>query len=229
MHNCKTTRTNLIELALDELQPALKRQLLADLKDCVGCQEEYASLRNVLRVSDQALRSTLPEEGFWPGYHQRLSRHIEKRSEQYSSSALPMKSSLLSLLRKLASGSVRIPIPVAAGLILVLGISFFFSMRSLGQMNTKLSSPSAQVQTRTVEVPVVQEKVITRVVYVEKNRRRARNAASLPNGAETPNAPAGVAKSAAAVPGATAISLVGFKPTDQVKLKIMKGSYHDEK
>jgi hypothetical protein len=48
------------------------------------------------------------------------------------------------------------------------------------------------------------------------------------NRAEIQNDGNSIAKAANA-PGATAMSLTGFKPTDQVKLKIMKGSYHDEK
>ena len=58
MHNCKIIRSSLTDLALDEIQPQLKTQLLAELKDCSACQEEFASIRNALRVSRQALRST---------------------------------------------------------------------------------------------------------------------------------------------------------------------------
>ena len=226
MHNCKASRGSLIDLALDEIQPAQKKQLLAELKDCAVCQEEYFSLRSVLRVSDQALRSALPSEGFWTGYHARLSQHIEKGIENCSS-VQPAAWRLWNGLQKIATASVRIPVPVAAALILGLGISSFFAVRSRGQVNAGPSTPLAEVQIRTVEVPVVHEKVVTRVVYVERNRRQSRNAASPTHGAE--NAPTTVAKSAADVPGTTAISLIGFKPTDQVKLKVMKGSYHDEK
>ena len=72
MHNCRLTRNRLIDLALDEMAPAEAKQLLAELDDCPACQEEYATLRNTWRVSGQALRSALPTESFWPGYHARL-------------------------------------------------------------------------------------------------------------------------------------------------------------
>jgi hypothetical protein len=231
MHNCKASRSTLIDLALDELQPEQKKQLLMELKECAVCQEEYFSLRSVLRVSDQALRSALPSEDFWTGYHARLSQHIEKGIENHSSVQAARRSRGVgswSGLGKIATASIRLPVPIAAALVLMLGLSSFFAVRSRGQINVGPSTPLAQVQTRTVEVPVVQEKVVTRVVYVERNRQPSRNVASPPHGAVAPNAPAMAAKSADVRP-TTAISLIGFKPTDQVKLKIMKGSYHDEK
>lgn len=232
MHNCKLTRSSLIELALDELQPAQKEQLLAELQDCAACHEEYTTLRNTLRVSGQALRSALPAESFWSGYHARLSEQIEKSSDQHSSSVQPAQlsgaSRLWDGLWQIATTSVRIPFPVAAALILLIGISTFFAVRSRGQVNA-LALAQSRVETRTVEVPVIQEKVVTRVVYVEKNRRRPQSDGRQLARAKTPRGANRVARAGANTDGTTAISLAGFKPTDQVKLKIIKGSYRDEK
>ena len=226
MHNCKQTRSALIDLALDEMQPPQRQQLMSELKGCAACQEEYFSLRNTLRVSDHALRSAAPAESFWSGYHARLSQHIEKGLENHSSTVQPGRSSgalnWWSGLRKIAAASVRIPVPVAAALILLLACSTFFVWRSRASAKATPAAQAASVEIRTVEVPVIHEKVVTRVVYVEKNRRESRNAASQ-------SAPANNAQAGPEAPGTTAMSLVGFKPTDQVKLKIMKGSYHDEK
>lgn len=227
MHNCKSTRGYLIEMALDEMQPEQQRRLLAELKDCEACQEQYASLRNALRVTNQALRSAQPTEGFWSGYHDRLTKRIENYSAMVQPLQLPRGRGLWSGVRKLAASSVRIPVPVAAASILLLALLTFFVMHSRGQVNAP-PNQSATVQIQTVEVPVMHEKVVTRVVYVEKNRHASRSPVREGNRADIQNAGDRIAKAANA-PGATAMSLVGFKPTDQVKLKIMKGSYHDEK
>ena len=70
--------------------------------------------------------------------------------------------------------------------------------------------------------------MVTRVVYVEKKRRRSRGAAN-PLDREDLNAANRIARAGSDASGKTAMSLVGFKPTDQVKLTIIKGSYQDEK
>jgi hypothetical protein len=83
------------------------------------------------------------------------------------------------------------------------------------------------VRTHTVEVPVIQEKIITRVVYVEKKGRRSASDANQSDRTGVPAAPNTVAVTGS--DPATALSLVGFKPTNEVKLTIIKGSYKDEK
>lgn len=225
MHNCKVTRKSLTDLAMDEVEPLLKGQLLTELLDCPACQEEYAAIRNVLRLSTQGLRSTLPPEEFWSGYHARLVSRIENRSAPVPQPRFVSRWWLG--VRNLATASVRVPLPVAAAaLMLLLAVSSFVVWSARRQVLTA-SVPSTSVITKTIEVPVIQEKVVTRVVYVEKYRNRTRNA---PGRLDQPaNAPTGLAQANPDASGTPAISLVGFKPTDQVKLKVVKGSYHDEK
>ena len=76
MHNCKTARSSFIDLALDEIPPAMSQQLLRELDGCRACHDEYAALRSTLHVSDQALQAAAPGEAFWPGYHQRLRQAL---------------------------------------------------------------------------------------------------------------------------------------------------------
>lgn len=232
MHNCKSTRKSLIDLVLDELQPTQKQQLLAELKNCPACSEEHSRLRSALRVSDQALQSALPSETFWPVYHERLTQRIENYSPHTAHLAPP--SEVWSKLQKIVTASVRIPVPVAAALILMLSISTLFAMHSRRQLNAgsppQATPPTANVEAKTVEVPVIQEKVVTRIVYVEKPR--VRNAGSKLNRDTPLNRSSTMARLDGANGSATnsaAMSLVGFKPTEQVKIKVMKGSYRDEK
>ena len=83
-----------------------------------------------------------------------------------------------------------------------------------------LTPPS--VITQTIEVPVIQEKLVTRVVYRKvqappreliARERMARRATDYRQ----------------SEPPLTDRSLEGFKPANEAKLTIIKGSYRDEK
>ena len=218
MHNCKETRKLLIELALDQVPSDQSQALLAQLEHCPGCREEFASLRNVLRVAEQAMQSTVPEEGFWSGYHERLQQSLTRDSAATTTSFAsrsPSETGALVRLRKLFTTSLRVPVPVAALLIILFGLSIGFAAHSRSQ---SIASPSS-VLTRTVEVPVIQERTLTRVVYRDRKPGPPR--------AET-NSNAVAARRNRPIEG-TPISLVGFKPANEVKLTIIKGSYKDEK
>jgi anti-sigma factor RsiW len=235
MHNCKLTRSSFIDLALGEIEPARATQLRAELNDCPGCHEEYESLRSTLHVSNQALRSAVPGEEFWPGYRTRLhakllaspAQQVESADERLAALApISLSSQMWLAIRKLATTSVRVPVPAALALLLVFGV-FFFVLRGRQQVNVTPSTPVALVNTRKVEVPVIQEKVVTRVVYVEKKGRRSTGGASQSDRTGIPAAPNTVAVTGSNP--ATALSLVGFEPTNEVKLTVIKGSYKDEK
>ena len=245
MHNCRLTRNGLIDLALDEMSSAEAKQLLAELNNCAACREEYATLRNTWRVSGQALQSALPTENFWPGYHDRLHgkliQHLQQANEKASSSLQPMRQSLNLLLspriwiagRKLATTSVRVPVPVALALMFLFGISVLVlgergTLGPRGPVNATPSNQLASVETRVVQIPVIQERVVTRVVYVGKKGNRSRGAANRLD-REDLNAANRFSMSGSEASGKTAMSLVGFKPTDQIKLTIIKGNYQDEK
>ena len=239
MHKCKTTRSVLIDLALDELQTSERKQLLTELVECTECQEEYAALSRALRTTHQAIQSTAPLENFWPGYHSRLSERIQNAALSNSAATLLDRASvglrlksklrqassrLGSTLGRIAGTSVRIPVPVAAVIVLCFGLSLFLVMHVRGQVTgaPATRTPVTIVETRTVEVPVIKEKVITRVVYLEKDRRiDSRGAPSFSNT---------VAQDRNDLSSKTAaVNLSGFKPADEVKLTIIKGSFHDEK
>jgi anti-sigma factor RsiW len=233
MHNCKLTRSSFIDLALGEIEPARAMQLQAELNDCLDCHEEYESLRSTLHVSTQALRSAMPSEEFWPGYRARLHSKLLASPAQPGAgerrpalATMSLSSQMWLALKTMATTSVRIPVPAALALLLVFGVSFLV-LRARERVNVTPSTPIALVKTQTVEVPVIQEKVVTRVVYVERKGRRSASDADRSNRTEIPAAPNSVAVTGANP--ATALSLVGFKPTNEVKLTVIKGSYKDEK
>src|SRR6266542_1316274 len=221
MHNCRLTKNRLLDLTLDEVAPAEAKQILQELHGCPASQEEYATLRNTLHMSVQALRSALPKEDFWPDHYARL----QVRLMSNLSPVQPMRSSLSVRvwigLRKMATTSVRVPFPAALATMVLIGI-FFFALRSRGQANLSPSIPLAAVETRTVQVPVIHEKVVTQVVYVEKQVRRSRGKADQDRAGL--NAANTIARAASDTSGKPAMSLVGFKPTDHLRLTIIKGS-----
>jgi hypothetical protein len=228
MHNCKETRKLLIEQALDQIPSDQSQALLVELEHCAACREEFASLRSVLRVANQAMESARPAESFWSGYHARLRQSLERDSSPHSRPRTEAGALVLlrSLLQRLATASVRVPVPVAAVLIILFGMSIVFATYSRRQPATQLLTGTPTVVTKTVEVPVIHERTVTRVVYRDRSRRTGsdiarlekaqRNEAKVANRTNEPvaNAP---------------ISLVGFKPTSDPKLTIIKGSYRDEK
>ncbi len=211
MHNCKANRETLIALALN---PHDHTQLPAELEQCAGCREEYAGLRTLLRVVNQTKQSALPAESFWTGYHTRLRQRLETGSNAgVPASAAARRISLATLLGNLFSSSVRVPIPLAAAVLVFLGGSLVFALNS-----RRLPNAPPIIVNKTVAVPVTQEKIrekiVTRFIYRERDRHQTATARV--------SAIAGRHKESAIDPP---ISLVGFKPENEVKLTIIKGSY----
>ena len=227
MHNCKATRKQLIEEALDETLSS-RGALLAELEHCPSCREEFASFRSVLRVADQAMESVLPAESFWSGYHARLRQSLERDGslapQPRGETGAPVR--LPGLLHRFATASVRVPVPVAAVLIILFGLSIVFATNSRRQQTTESPSGTSTVVTKTVEVPVVQERTVTRVVYRDRSRRTNSDIARIEKSARSA---AKITERSNEPVANTPISLVGFKPTSDPKLTIIKGSYRDEK
>ena len=217
MHNCKATRETLIALALNPSDQA--HSLPAELETCATCREEFAALRSALRVAYQAKQSALPAESFWPGYHARLRQHLETRSQLAAPApAFDQRNNLPTTLRNLFMTSIRVPVPLAAALLIFLGGSLVFALNS----RRSHSDPPSIIVTRTVEVPVTREtirdKLVTRVVYRDRDRRPSRSAQAT-----------AIARRQTRPVAETPISLVGFKPANEVNLTVIKGSYRDDK
>ena len=231
MHNCKTTRNSLIDLALDETRASARstesERLLAELAECSSCRAEYASLRGVLDTVDQATECASPGENFWPGYRTRLRQRIQHAaSSAPPAEPIQPRTSVWSAVKKIAGASVRIPVPVAAVTLLFFGVAMFVVVQGRGQAKAEAATPRVVVETKTIEVPVVQEKVVTRVVYVARNRQ---SIPVQPSQIRDPGFSSTMAQLPKDALEQAAASLSGFRPTDQVKLTIIKGSYHDEK
>jgi hypothetical protein len=228
MHNCKATREQLIEETLNQTPSNQSGLILAELEGCPSCREEFASLRSVLRIADQAMDSVLPAENFWSGYHARLRQSLERDDSLASQTRTETGRLFLlrSLLQRLATASVRVPVPVAAVLIILFGLSIVFAMHSRRQPTTESPSGTSTVVMKTVEVPVIQERTVTRVVYRDRSRHTVTDIARIE---KAPRSAAKLTNQTNEPAANNPISLVGFKPTSDPKLTIIKGSYRDEK
>jgi anti-sigma factor RsiW len=227
MHNCKQTRNVLVDLVLGETPPRQSKDLLSELNGCAACQAEYAEITSALHVSQQALRSAPRSEEFWPGYHNRLQAGLkglaagQANTRMHDVKPVSFPSRIWTSLTTLVGTSVRVPLPAALAMLLLVG-ALFFSVSSGSQANISQVAPPITVETRIVQVPVLQEKVVTKVVYVSEKRPRS-------GGVQSPGYMELNTTEVTAANSKPAFSLAGFKPADQVNLKIIKGTDQNEK
>jgi len=218
MHNCKATKNDLIELAIrltdrNQLPPA-------GFENCPACREEFASVRNALRATEAAIHLARPAGSFWPGYHERLRGRLEREPRGSNGWLPPTRLNLALSLRRLAATSIPVPVPVVLALFIFIVFSIFFMMHSRQSSGAGPILTPPSVITKTIEVPVVKEKIVTRVVYRTLQT-------TPPNLASRDSAKA--AANQQPEPPAIVQGLEGFKPANEAKLTIIKGSFQNEK
>jgi len=206
MHDCKHAKEEIIEIALRGWVPGPD-----ELSNCPRCREELASLRGAMQLTDDAMQLVQPREDFWPGYHARLRQRLETQSELTMTSS---PQSAPATIWRLLTVSVPVPAPLAfaAFAFIIFAVAFMWHARALHAAPSVLPE---SVVTRTVEVPLVQERVVTRVVY--RDRR-----VTAPQLAQKLRSPQREDSSQVAE------GLAGFTPAHEPKLTIIKASYRDE-
>jgi hypothetical protein len=225
MHKCSETKERLIEMVLDGVDCA------AELDGCAECRTEFAALNATLRMT-RRVSETFPDESYWSGYHERLRQKIvtsegishakaqrcEKDAGKNRASALRL---IFAPLRLCVRTTVRVPVPLVAVAILAFAALGVFAARAARRPAVQ-TSVIVQVP---VEVPVVQEKVVTRVVYRDRylplrTSRRVIN---------DTHAESTFARSRKPATEEIPASLTGFKPTEEIKLTVIKGGGPNEK
>ena len=209
MHDCSKTKERIIEHLLDGADCRSDEALSAELRGCAECRSEFNALRATLRITKRSSELAAPTEDYWNGYHAKLRQRLVS-SNAYVRSNGP------SLVQRFFRFSIPVPAPAALALIIAFAILVPVVMRAARQQ-AAVPPPSVV----HVEVPVVQEKIVTRVVY--RDRRPSVRTSKTFNNA-TPKVEDTFAKSRD-IPGA----LSGFKPTDEVKLTVIKGGSTNEK
>jgi len=220
MHNCKEAKEQLTELLLDGDSRAAEV-----LEQCGECRAEFETLAATLRMTTRLRETVTPDDIYWTGYHaqlrERLSfqakaqRHAKTQGEDLKPGLGFIFASLRQPLR-LCLKAFLLPVRVPLGVALLAAASLLavFAFRNARQPN----APAPIVLQVPVAVPVVQEKTVTQVVYRDRKpvSKPSKHVGPLPNNA--------IARSQD-VP----LTLSGFKPTDDVKLTVIKGGSPNEK
>ena len=222
MHNCKEVREQFTELLLDGDDRGEKM-----LDQCEECRAEFEALAATLRMTARLRERVTPGEGYWTSYHTQLRQQLSfhtKAQRQRLRHAEPQREELkpglgfiFAPLRKplrLCVKTLLLPVrvPLGTALLVVASVLALFVIRAVRQP----MPPAPVVVQVPVEVPVVQEKVVTQVVY--RDRWRVAKPSKRVAGPSTDSA---VARSQT--------TLSGFKPTDDVKLTVIKGGSPHEK
>jgi hypothetical protein len=210
MHDCRKTRTLFTELLLDEPDRRPDEVLSADLRGCSECRAEFDALNATLRFTGR-MRETAPDETYWSGYHERL-RH--KLTNAHTPTSQP------SWLLRIVKSSVRVPVPVAAAIIVACALLIPMAIR--GGRRQIVERPDPVVVRVPVQEPLIQEKTITRVVYRERRplaRNPTRNKDRVQDAFDRSQKPLNE------VP----VTLSGFKPSEEIKLTVIKGGSPNEK
>jgi hypothetical protein len=201
MHNCKTTRERLTELLLDGADP--RTVLSRDLRECAECRQELGDLSETLRVATRLIEAATPPNSYWPGYHARLKERLRAAQQPRVVPGQYDRVNSRSLLSRFFFSSIRVPVPVGLALLLIFGLAIFFSIR--------VSEPELTIVHVPIEVPVTQERIVERIVYRETKPKKSR-------------------RTVVPVRHDSALAaLQGFKPTDEVKLTVIKGGAANEK
>jgi len=239
MHNCKETREIFTELLLDGMDFRSDQALSAELSRCSDCRSEFEVLSATLRLTNRLGETAAPAEDYWTGYHSKLRQSLVKAQAESSTSRAkaqrhkdelgPLFEPLrpragTSLFARFFKTTVPVPLPLAVAVIAAAALLIPFAIRAARVQHSNTTT----VVRVPVEVPVVQEKptekIITRVVYRDRLVVKATTPAKDATRAEST-----FAKSQKSEGEAMPSSLAGFKPSDEVKLTVIKGGVPNEK
>lgn len=217
MHDCDRVQHMLLDLLFNELDSEQRIRALAELENCPVCREHYRSLTHTLDVFDETVSAMAPAERYWTVYEARLQRRLAQPETREVRRAPRM--------RRLWSQSIRVPVPAAAAFTLLLLMTSLLAMRGGPQPIAVEPPPTPLVVElpRIVQVPVVQEKVVKRIVYAAKKAQQSDGAAVLQPFAVDPAEPSAAQQAPEKDGGDVAgSSLEGFRPASDLKIRIIK-------
>ena len=207
MHNCKATTDRITELLLNRPNARPDDLLSKELLRCAECRNEFDALKETLRITTRVIEKSEPSKSYWNGYHARLKQQLDNATIHDFE-----RRETIWILRFFKS-SIPMPVPAGLALLVLFAVGIGWATRVSQKQVVITETISVPVP---FEVPVVQEKIVTRVLY--RDRVRKRNESSTANSvvAKTQNE-------------ARPTALIGFKPLDEVKLTVIKGGSPNEK
>jgi len=207
MHNCKATTDRITELLLNRPNARPDDLLSKELLRCAECRNEFDALKETLRITTRVIEKSEPSKSYWNGYHARLKQQLNNATIH------DFESRETTWFLRFFKSSIRMPVPAGLALLVLFAGGIGWATRVSQKQVVITETISVPVP---FEVPVVQEKIVTRVLY--RDRVRKRNESSTANSvvAKTQNE-------------ARPTALIGFKPLDEVKLTVIKGGSPNEK
>jgi len=186
-------------------------ELLIELRCCSECREEFDALKNTLYVTTRTIESVAPPDEYWSDYHASLRRKLLASRAPAGTPSEP------SWWARLFKTSVPVPVPVGLALVLLFAGALFYASRAA----TTKQQQEPTVVRMPVEVPVIQERVVTRTVYRDRYRTVVLRTGNKVNDQST------LARSQKSdvVPA----TLIGFKPLEEIKLTVIKGGTGNDK
>jgi len=226
MHNCRETKEQITEFVLDGADRRPDEVLLAELRACADCRAEFNALNATLRVTTRLRETSAPSETYWTGYHAKLRHKLVNANVQSN------QSNSASWFARFLKATISVPAPVAAALIIACAVLIPIAIRAARQqsqtpaiVHVPVATPVVQEKPTIQEKPVVQEKIVTRVVYRDRvSTGRTSKRVVDPSKVESTFAKSQKPQNAEIPP-----TLTGFKPTEEVKLTIIKGGSQNEK
>ena len=103
--------------------------------------------------------------------------------------------------RRVFAGAIRIPVPIAAVFALLFFGLLYLAFRTPRNIVVERFKPVVEVQTRTIEIPVIKDHIVTRTVYVDRRSSSRRNSATNTS--------------------ATRVNLDGYQPVDELKIRML--------
>ena len=243
MHDCQATRARLIDLICGEADDA--ERLSAEVRSCAACAQEHRALSEVFRSFDRAADEVRPAEEFWPRYRARLARRIHAAESEAALAPVGAarvtraraRTPPAAWLRRALAAQWRVPAPVAVAALTLIACLAPLALRRpsvavapVRQVNecaplaNQSASTASEPAVRTIEIPVVYEKIVTRTVYVARPARKAARSARTEDARLAANSPS--VRNEAAPRRDT---LTGFRPAGDVRLRVIKGSFENER
>jgi len=207
MHNCKATTDRITELLLNRPNARPDDLLSKELLRCAECRNEFDALKETLRITTRVIEKSEPSKSYWNGYHARLKQQLDNATIH------DFESREMTWILRFFKSSIRLPVPVGLALLVLFAVGIRWATRVSQKQVVITQTISVPVP---FEVPVVHEKIVTRLLYRDRVRRR--------NESSTSNSVVAKTQNEARPP-----ALIGFKPLDEVKLTVIKGGSPDEK
>lgn len=120
--------------------------------------------------------------------------------------------------RRWLAASIRLPVPVAAMVGVLLFATSYLAVRRATTHSVAVVPVITPAKVIKVPVPVIQERVVTRVVYAKDRRPKVRESSA-------PDFLAPIDENKALAQ----TDLTGFRPVSEIKIIVMKGDESNEK